>query len=170
MAGRKVQNTANKASGIAEAIRSVIARHPNIILAYLFGSLVRGKIGPLSDIDVALLLNDDDEDGTIRSNLRSKMAEALGPQRVDVVFLNAALIELAYAVIADGELIYQRDATTRVEYEAKIMSLYCDFLPVLRAQRADILRGGEHESRVQRYRKALGRTERTLSALKGAEG
>ena len=78
-------------------------------------------------------------------------------------------MQLAYAIIVDGELIYERDAYTRVEYEAKIMSLYCDYLPVLRAHRADILRGDEHETRVQRYREALGRTERTLSAFRSAQ-
>lgn len=170
MAGKQVKLIANGTSAIEKSVRRVIARHPNVILAYLFGSQVRGEIGPLSDIDVALLLNDADEIGTIRSNLRSAIAEALGQERVDVVFLNRATVEFAYAIIADGELIYQRDAGTRVEYEAKIMSLYCDYLPVLRAHRADLLRGGEHETRVQRYREALGRTERTLSALRSAEG
>jgi len=124
----------------------------------------------LSDIDIALLLNDADETGTVRGNLRSAIAEALGQERVDVVFLNRATVQFAYAIIADGELIYERDPYTRVEYEAKIMSLYCDYLPVLRAQRGDLLRGDEHETRVQRYREALGRTERTLSALRSAEG
>jgi uncharacterized protein len=171
MAAGKDQKKAGKASsGIVEAIERVIARHPNVILAYLFGSQVRGEIGPLSDIDVALLLNDADETGMVRGKLRSAIAEALGEERVDVVFLNRATVEFAYAIIADGEPIYQRDAGTRVEYEAKIMSLYCDYLPVLRAHRADLLRGGEHETRVQRYREALGRTERTLSALRSAEG
>jgi predicted nucleotidyltransferase len=171
MAARKGQKKVGKASSdIVETIQRVIARHPSVILAYLFGSQVRGEIGPLSDIDIALLLDDADETGTVRSNLRSAIADALDQERVDVVFLNRATVEFAYAIIADGELIYQQDASTRVEYEAKIMSLYCDYLPVLRAHRADLLRGGEHETRVQRYREALGRTERTLSALRSAEG
>jgi predicted nucleotidyltransferase len=170
MAGRKIQNTGGKSSLIVEALRQVIADHPKVSLAYLFGSQVRGEIGPLSDIDIALLLDHADVTGTIRSNLRSAIADALDQERVDVVFLNRAAVEFAHAIVADGELIYERDAGARVEYEAKIMSLYCDYLPVLRAQREDLLRGGEHETRVQRYREALGRTERTLSALRSTEG
>jgi predicted nucleotidyltransferase len=170
MAARKDQKKVGKAPGIVEALRRVIAKHPNIILAYLFGSQVRGEIGPLSDIDVALLLGDADETSTIRSNVRASLAAAVDHERVDVVFLKRATVEFAYAIIVHGELIYERDAYTRVEYEAKIMSLYFDYLPVLRAQRADLLRGGEHETRVQRYREALGRTERTLGALGSAEG
>jgi predicted nucleotidyltransferase len=170
MAARKIQNTGGKSSLIVEALRQVLADRPKVSLAYLFGSQVRGDVGPMSDIDIALLLDDADETGTIRSNLRASLAAALDRERVDVVFLNRAPVELAYAIIVEGELLYERDAATRVEYEAKIMSLYCDFLPVLRAQRDDLLRGGEHETRVQRYREALGRTERTLSALRSAEG
>jgi predicted nucleotidyltransferase len=170
VAGKQVKVIANGTSAIEQSVRQVIARHPSVILAYLFGSQVRGEIGPLSDIDIALLLDDADETGTVRSDLRSAIADALGQERVDVVFLNRAAVELAYAIILNGELVYERDAYTRVEYEAKIMSLYCDYLPVLRAQRGDILRGDEHETRVQRYREALGRTERTLSAFRSAEG
>ena len=170
MAGKQVKVIANGTSAIKESVRRVIARHHDIILAYLFGSQVQGSIGPMSDIDIAVLLDNADEKHTIHSELRSSIASAADQERVDVVFLNRAAVQLAYAIIVDGELIYERDAYTRVEYEAKIMSLYCDYLPVLRAQRGDILRGDEHETRVQRYREALGRTERTLSAFRSAEG
>ena len=167
MAENKIAETANIPSSIAEPILRVIGRHPNIVLAYLFGSQVQGNIGPMSDVDMALLLDSGVED-EIHCDLRSSIASAVEQERVDVVFLNRAPVELAYAIIVDGELIYQRDSYSRVEYEAKVMSLYCDYLPVLRAQRADLLRGDEHETRVQRYREALGRTERALGAFRSA--
>lgn len=169
MAGKQVKVIASGTSAIVESVRRVIARHPSIALAYLFGSQVQGCVGPMSDIDIAVLLANADEKDAIHSDLRLSIASAADQERVDVVFLNRATVELAYAIILNGELIYERDAYTRVEYEAKIMSLYCDYLPVLRAQRSDILRGDEHETRVQRYREALGRTERTLSAFKSAQ-
>ena len=170
MAKGKIAETRAGTLAIKELIYAVIAKHRNIILAYLFGSQVQGDIGPLSDIDIALLLDDADETGMIRSNLRASLTAAIDQERVDVVFLNRAPVELAYAIVVAGELIYERDAYTRVEYEAKIMSLYCDYLPVLRAQRDDLLSGDHYETRVQRCREALGRAERTLSALRSAEG
>ena len=170
MAGKQVKVIANGTSVIRESVRRVIARHHDIILAYLFGSQVQGYIGPMSDIDIAVLLDKPDETGTVRNTVRSAIASATDQERVDVVFLNRAAVQLAYAIIVDGELIYERDAYTRVEYEAKIMSLYFDYLPVLRAQRSDLLRGDEYETRVQRYRETLGRTERALSAFRSAEG
>ena len=77
-------------------------------------------------------------------------------------------MELAYAVIAQGQVIYQISLEERVEYEARIMGLYGDFLPVLRAQRKAILQGGERAARIQWYRAALERTERTLSEIAAA--
>jgi len=169
MVESELANIGSKASAILEPIQRVIAGHPSIALVYLFGSQVQGNVGPLSDIDIALLLDKSDDKDAIQTDLTASVASAAGQERVDAVFMNKAPVELAYAIIAYGKLIYERAAHVRVEYEAKIMSLYSDYLPVLRAQRDDLLRGEEYETRVQRYRKALGRTERTLGALRGSE-
>jgi len=75
---------------------------------------------------------------------------------------------LAYAVIAQGRLIYQQSVAERVEFEAKVLSLYGDYLPILRRQRQEILEGGRDEAGVRRCREALRRTERTLAAIRAA--
>ena len=87
-----------------------------------------------------------------------------------MVLLNRAPVELAYAVVAQGTLLVEQDAATRIEYEADVLSRYADYLPVLRAQREDILKGGEHVRRVQRYRAALGRTGRSLGQIAASHG
>lgn len=38
-----------------DALRRLLLRHPDIRLAYLFGSLARGRGGPESDLDLAIL-------------------------------------------------------------------------------------------------------------------
>jgi len=110
MAKGKIAETRAGTLAIKELIYAVIAKHRNIILAYLFGSQVQGDIGPSSDIDIALLLDDADETGMIRSNLRASLTAAIDQERVDVVFLNRAPVELAYAIVVAGKLIYERDA------------------------------------------------------------
>lgn len=87
---------------------------------------------------------------------------------MDVVFLNWAPVELARAVIAQERLLYERSVAERVEFEAKMMSMYADCLPVLRRQREELLKGEGHEAGVQRYREALGRTERSLAEIRAA--
>jgi predicted nucleotidyltransferase len=150
-----------------EIFERLVADFPEVTLAYLFGSQVKGEVGPLSDYDIAVLFESYSDGGELRGALGSALATALGT-RIDVVFLNRAPIELAYAIIAEGIIIYERDPSTRIDYESKVMGLYGDYLPTLRAQKHDILNGDEYEIRVQRYREALGRTERALSEIREA--
>ncbi|MGC9335055.1 MAG: type VII toxin-antitoxin system MntA family adenylyltransferase antitoxin [Anaerolineae bacterium] len=136
-----------------------------VCLVYLFGSRVEGNLGPMSDYDLAVLVDRGADGRRIQARLAHELARALETDRVDLVLLNRAPIELAYAIIVGGEVVYEQDVATRVEYEATVLSCYGDFLPVLRAQRDDILQGDDHDCRVCRYRAALGRTERTLKQI-----
>jgi predicted nucleotidyltransferase len=141
---------------------------PTIQLLYLFGSQVNNQIGPMSDYDFGVLLDRDADRRQVRALLAHEFATVLQTDRVDVVVLNDVPIELAYAVIAQGRRLFERTVPTRIEYEAEVMSRYGDYLPVLRAQRTQIIQGENHAARVQRYRTALRRTERALGALKTA--
>jgi uncharacterized protein len=141
----------------------VFSIHGDIELAYLFGSQVKSNTGPMSDVDIAVLFQQPVNDAVVIA-LQHQITVQLGLQ-VDLIPLNHGFIELAYAVISNGLMIYKKDTAAQVEYEAKILSLYCDYLPILRNQKQDILYGANHEKRVQRYREAFRRTERTLIAL-----
>ena len=140
-----------------------------VCLVYLFGSQVEGNVGPMSDYDLAVLVDRAVDGRRVQARLAHELSRALRTARVDVVLLNRASIELAYAIIAQGKVLYEQDVATRVEYEATVLSRYGDFLPVLRKQRDDILRGDDHDRRVHRYRAALGRTERTLGQIAAAQ-
>ncbi|MGQ9549973.1 MAG: type VII toxin-antitoxin system MntA family adenylyltransferase antitoxin [Roseiflexus sp.] len=145
-------------------VETIVHAQPDVRLVYLFGSQVIGATGPLSDIDLAVLLAREASAIHVFAQLEHLFSLALDGQAVDIVILNQAPIELAYAVMAQGKIIYQRSLAERVEYEAEVMSRYGDYLPFLRAQRQDIVKGTGNERRVQRYREALGRTQRTPGA------
>jgi predicted nucleotidyltransferase len=138
-------------------------------MAYLFGSQVDGVTGPDSDYDFGVLVEGSHDALALSAHLTHALAVALETDRVDVVILNTAPIELAYAVIAQGLLLYERDLATRVEYEAGVLTRYGDYLPVLRAQRRDVLQGDNHAARIQRYRAALGRTLAAMGQTGRAE-
>jgi len=146
---------------LAEAYRE----DENVELVYLFGSQATGTAGPGSDYDFGVLVARDVDPRTMAASVSRVLGEAVGPAQVDTVVLNEAPVELAYAVIAQGQVLYERSVLARVEYEARILSLYGDYLPVLRAQRREIIEGDGYGDRVQRYRKALGRTRRTLGQI-----
>ena len=159
----------NNSTVLEEALGSVFRAKREVRLVYLFGSKVYSDEGPLSDYDFGILF----ERGKFSTNLEAEvthtLSRALKTDRVDVVPLNRAPIELAYSVLVQGELIYELDRATRVEYEARILGLYGDYLPVLREQRRDILQGGLDDTRIQRYRETFRRTERTLDEITAAQ-
>ena len=147
---------------LKDELSAILPGFEGVSLVYVFGSQVEGRLGPMSDYDLAVLVDRTADGRRIQAHLAHELARALQTDRIDVVLLNRAPVELAYAIIAQGQVLYERDTSTRVEYEANVMSRYGDLLPMLRAQRDDILRGEDHDARVRRYRAALGRTERTL--------
>ena len=155
---------------LQDELSTILPGLEGVCLVYLFGSRVEGNLGPMSDHDLALLVDRAVDGRRVQARLAHELARALQTDRVDVVLLNRASIELAYAIIAQGKLIYEQDVATRVEYEATVLSRYGDYLPVLRRQRDDILQGDDHDRRVRRYRAALGRTERTLGQIAAAQG
>ena len=148
------------------ALAQYLADTDQVLLAYLFGSQAEGTAGPGSDYDIGLLVRSPSLE--LWARLTHEIGAILGTDRVDVVFLNRAPVELAYAVIAQGRLLYEASVAERVEFEAKVLSLYADYLPVLRRQREEILKGERNDAGIQRYREALGRTERTLAEIRAA--
>jgi len=159
---------------IIEQLRGIFADivgdFPDLQLAYLFGSRLEENLGPLSDYDIAVVFDRVPLIHHRIAHITHSLAKKLDTTYLDVVDLHDAPIELQFSVISKGALIYERDVPCRVEYEARVMGLYFDFLPVLRAARKEIVEGDEHAARVQRYRKALRRTQRTLSQIRTDQG
>ena len=98
----------------------------------------------------------------------SRGKKRVNEKSIDLLVLNQAPVELTYAVIAHGDRLFERDVTTRVEFEANVMSRYADCVYTLREQRADLIRGGRYEAGVRRNRAALRQTERMLAEIRAA--
>ena len=121
------------------AIPDILQSMPEISLVYLFGSQAEGHAGLLSDYDLGVLADQAESASYLRSRLAFELGRKIATTKIDIVMLNRAAVELAFAVISRGKLLYQRNDAERIEYEAKVMGLYFDYLPVLRSQRDDIL-------------------------------
>ena len=136
----------------------------NIELAYLFGSRARGKASILSDYDFAILAPENGFKDYHR--FLHDLSTVMNGSRVDVVILKDAPVELRYRIIKEGILLYQKNRYIKVEFEGDTLSRYFDFLPILLAQRKEILKEGKSEKRIQRYRKALGKTLGMLNEIR----
>jgi uncharacterized protein len=168
--GESTVSLASDLASLAFQVAETVTGDSRILLVYLFGSYALGDTGSMSDLDLAVLLTRNTPFPPLRAELTHVLSALSGGKAVDLIILNQAPVELANSVISQGKLLYERSIAERVEYEADVMSRYGDYLPYLRAQRKDILEGAGNDRRVQRYREALGRTFRTLSAPGTSEG
>lgn len=113
---------------LAGALREVLARDERVDCAWLFGSAARGEAGPLSDVDVAVLLSP-----SVAPEARLEIAAALWEDlerrcpRVDLVLLEEAPPALRHRVFRDGILLLERDERHRVAFETRAIQEYLDF-------------------------------------------
>ncbi|HEY9246935.1 MAG TPA: nucleotidyltransferase domain-containing protein [Candidatus Methanoperedens sp.] len=100
----------------------------SIILAYLFGSTVRGDTGRLSDIDIGVLLDEKiskKDRFELELKLISEIATLIKKNKIDLVVLNEAPLLLSYNIIKNG-IILKSSEMERVNFETKILSMYMD--------------------------------------------
>lgn len=123
-------STAVSTHDLTERLRRLLIGAPGVLVAYLYGSPARGRAGPLSDVDVALLLDSDDEQR--RLELTAAIAHAVAPMRADVVILNDAPVALSYRVLRDGMVLVSRDDKARVDHWVRAVDRYLDMAPARR--------------------------------------
>jgi uncharacterized protein len=114
-------------------LAELFERQPDVVVAYLFGSQARGDPGQLSDVDLAVWLDDHPEPGRRLSRqlgLTAEVASLLGTDEVELAVLNGAPPLLAQRVIRDGELLAERSTMTRVRLETEAIIRYLDTIPL----------------------------------------
>lgn len=101
-----------------------------VVLAYVFGSAARGKAGPLSDIDIAVLFSDKvkREDYFDRElSLATEIGKLLKVGQVDIVNLKTVSNPLLeHDIVFEGKPILVKDEKLRFEIENQIMKEYED--------------------------------------------
>ena len=111
---------------IPDAIK-VLSEDNHVIFAYLFGGLVKGKVTPLSDIDIAVYLKDMDNIAEQKLLLFDELTDALGTNELDLVILNTAPISLAGRVLQKKEILIDKIPSQRHLYESLTLRKFFDF-------------------------------------------
>ncbi len=117
----------------------------DIVALYLFGSFAAGKQTPVSDIDLAVIL---DHDFPPKRCFEKKLAllatitSLLKTDEVDLVILNQAPPALAYRILGEGRLLYEKESgkAQRVRFQVKTFDRYFDFKPVEKILHAGLVR------------------------------
>ena len=99
-----------------------------VALAYLFGSLGKGRPG--QDVDLAILTRE-----TPAFRLREAITRCLGTERLDLVDLKQAPPVLRFEIVRTGRLLYAADVEVQERFELATLHLYRDTRPLRRRQR-----------------------------------
>ncbi len=119
----------------SKRLDEIFNRYPYIAAAYLFGSYAQDKEGPMSDIDIALLLKKPHPEGRKLIHeidyLAYLISKTLGKE-VDLIILNHQGLVFQHNVLKTGRLIYDTAPDVRIRFETGVITHYCDFEPTLR--------------------------------------
>jgi len=108
-----------------------------IIFAYIYGSVARDQANRLSDIDLAVYIDEDKKPEAGPFGYRSDLITELQPlagNDIDLIILNDASNLLAYNVFKEGKLLFNKDPDLRTRVQARTVDKYLDFLPMLKVQ------------------------------------
>lgn len=102
---------------------------PEVIVAYLFGSYARDGEDALSDVDIAVLLDDlaKEEIWHLELEMADRVCDFLQTSEVDLVVLNTAPLVARFDVISTGKVLQSNDEEKRTDFEVAVMTEYWDF-------------------------------------------
>lgn len=118
-------------------LRDYFSSKPNILLAILFGSHNTEFQREDSDIDFALLF---EENINIleEMELLKDLSRILSYENVDLTNLNKAPVSLQFEALR-GEIIYEKDFNKTSDFMEYVFKRYADFLPVIKSFERDFL-------------------------------
>lgn len=117
-------------SEIRDRLKDFFLTQRDVVFAYLFGSVAKDDMGPLSDVDVAVYLKERrsrHQRFQRRLELMGKVEGVLkASDKVDLIVLNDVALLLRFNVIHQGILLVCRDHKKRILFETKTMSTFFD--------------------------------------------
>jgi predicted nucleotidyltransferase len=123
------------AGGVLAALRERLARRPEILEAYRFGSHARAEAAAHSDLDLAVYVDRERLPPApygYAAELAAELMAGLGVERIDLVVLNDAPPLLYQRVLRDGERLFSRDLAATTTRAGRALSRYCDYRQQLR--------------------------------------
>lgn len=112
---------------------------PAIVFAYLFGSAATEDLRPLSDVDVAVYLDETADPVDAKLEILGVVTTHLRTDEIDLVVLNTAPTALIGRILGTRRVILDREPLRRHRFESLALRKFFDFRIV------------EHQLLSQRY-------------------
>jgi predicted nucleotidyltransferase len=121
---------------LPETVQRVLAevqQHPKVVAIFLFGSWARGEQMPISDVDIAVLL--DSPDKRDEADIGSMYSPT-----IDLVLFHRLPVRIQFQVLKEGQPLFVRDEEKLIETTFQVMRQYHDVEWMYRRYYEEILR------------------------------
>jgi len=122
---------------IKNTLNGYLQKHPEIEVAYIFGSLAQGKTNALSDIDIAIItdsqqINNKTYRYGYKAEILTDLIKLFKTNNIDLVILNKANTLLKHRVLHNGILIYSKNERERINFQIDTINKYNDFKQLIK--------------------------------------
>jgi predicted nucleotidyltransferase len=124
---------------IAETLKEYFRDKEEVLLAFIFGSAVSGRLTKNSDVDIAVLFSNAPDFSNVLKIIND-VSEAIG-REVDLVVLNNSSPVIRMQVLKNGKLIKSKDDTIYNNFFVRAVKEYDDLKYVRKEAEINILRG-----------------------------
>ncbi len=107
-------------------LKDIFEKDRRVIFAYLFGSVAQSKHNKLSDIDIAVYIDDTCDVDDTRRDLIITISYVFKTYDVDVVILNVASPLMVHSVVRTGKLLLSKDEKLRISFIHKNLKEFMD--------------------------------------------
>ena len=104
-----------------------LENYSKVVFAYLFGSITKGKVNPLSDIDIALYLKKGTHFSREKMIILEELIDIFGTEEIDLVILNIAPLTLKARIVENKKILVDKDPFLRHSFESLVLREYFDF-------------------------------------------
>ncbi len=113
--------------GRLATLGGVLDARPEVRFAYLFGGAGRAELRPLSDVDVAVYVDEAVDLVQARLGLIGVVTKHLGTDELDLVVLNRAPTALVGRIVQTRRVITDKDPFLRHRFESLALRTFLDF-------------------------------------------
>ena len=104
-----------------------LEKRKDVIFAYLFGGLAKGDAKPLSDVDIAVYLDEGVDHIQAKLDILEDLIDILNTDQIDLIVLNQSSLPLSMNVIKNNRLLVDKQPFVRHAHYSLVMRKYLDY-------------------------------------------
>ncbi len=117
---------------IKSKLLQYLQNHPEVEMAYIFGSIAQDQANVLSDIDIAIMIDENKVDESkyhygYKVDILTELIKLFQTNHVDLVIINEAPALIKHRILFYGKLIYSKNEQKSIQFQVDTLNQYMDY-------------------------------------------